>query len=298
MGAIQQILAAGRMSVPYVFLDSLSPAPRACCSLRKFISTATNAVRVRRDSDNAEQDFGFSGSSAGAYIDSAALLSFVGAASGFITTVYDQTGNAEHIIQATATKQPRIVNAGVLDPAIRFDGTSDGMAITTLVLGAPTCDIFTRAAMVGPYSTPNYGVIYELGTDAVTVGGGTVFSWFDGGTGRWTIGSNTGGGGAGTTRTNNYLGAWPAVLTCFSFIYDTAIVGAGECLVRIAGVNQAVAASPTASNQTGNYRSDQNLNIGARNNGGTLFNRMDMETFLVYNASTASIRSQIEAALG
>lgn len=58
------------------------------------------------------------------WLDEYALLGFVGTGNGFITTWYDQSGNARHAVQATAASQPRIVNAGVLEtknsrPSIR-----------------------------------------------------------------------------------------------------------------------------------------------------------------------------------
>jgi hypothetical protein len=91
-------------------------------SMRKISSTATNCIRVRRSSDNAEQDIGFVGND----LDTASLLSFVGANDGFVTTWYDQSGNGRDAINITAATQPRIVNAGVLEtkntkPAIYFN---------------------------------------------------------------------------------------------------------------------------------------------------------------------------------
>lgn len=56
---------------------------------------------------------------------------FGSATSVFVTKAWDHTGNGRHLTQGTTGKQPRIVNAGVLDvnangrPAITFDGTDD-----------------------------------------------------------------------------------------------------------------------------------------------------------------------------
>ena len=63
-------------------------------SMRKISSTATNCVRVRRSNDNAEQDIGFVGDE----LDTTALLTFVGANNGFVTTWYDQSGNSRDVI--------------------------------------------------------------------------------------------------------------------------------------------------------------------------------------------------------
>lgn len=75
-------------------------------------------LRVRRSSDNAEQDIGalaVADANGNRWLDTNALLAFVGSGSGFVTTWYDQSGNGRHAVQATAGNQPRIVNAGVVD---------------------------------------------------------------------------------------------------------------------------------------------------------------------------------------
>ena len=90
-------------------------------SLNKLYTSATAAVRVRRSSDNAEQDIGFTET----YLDTTSLLSFCGAGDGFVTKWYDQSGNARHLLQATAGLQPQIVHSGKFFGSINFDGVDD-----------------------------------------------------------------------------------------------------------------------------------------------------------------------------
>ena len=74
-------------------------------------------MRVRRSSDNAEQDFSaavIADANGNRTLDTASLLTFCGAGNGFVTTWYDQSGNGRHAVQTTAANQPRIVNAGVV----------------------------------------------------------------------------------------------------------------------------------------------------------------------------------------
>ena len=74
----------------------------AAYSLRKLrTSYSGSCIRVRRSSDNAEQDIGFVGND----LDTASLLSFVGANNGFVTTWYDQSGNSRDAVNATAATQ-------------------------------------------------------------------------------------------------------------------------------------------------------------------------------------------------
>lgn len=139
-------------SAPSLILDSLSAG--AAYSTRKLRTAyAGSAIRVRRSSDNTEQDIGFSGNA----LDTTALTSFVGANSGFVVTWYDQSGNARHITQATQAAQPRIVNAGTIDvansvPTLVFDGTDDVLFNSSPWLyanGVMTACFVMRAAAPG-----------------------------------------------------------------------------------------------------------------------------------------------------
>lgn len=139
---------------PYVFggnlLLDVYPSASVAYSLRKLRTAYTgNCIRVRRSNDNSEQDIGFSGND----LDTSSLSSFVGANNGFVTTWYDQSGNAKNATQATAANQPRIVNAGTIDTvnsktAILADGSNDTLRNTTLSLTNPS-SIFTVVDKVG-----------------------------------------------------------------------------------------------------------------------------------------------------
>ena len=94
---------------PTYLLDIYGGAA-AAYSVRKLSSTTTNSMRVRRSSDNAEQDIGFVGSD----LDTASLLSFVGANDGFVVTLYDQSGNGNDATNASAANQPQVVSSGVV----------------------------------------------------------------------------------------------------------------------------------------------------------------------------------------
>lgn len=102
------------------------PGAFGAYSLKRLSTGYTGpSVRVRRSSDNTEQDIGFIGSS----LDTAALTSFVGSGNGFVRTFYDQSGNARSITQTNTTRQPLVVEAGALKimsngaPGIHFNGS-------------------------------------------------------------------------------------------------------------------------------------------------------------------------------
>ena len=89
-------------------LDTYTGAAAAYSLRRLSISYTDNAIRVRRASDNTEQDIGFSGEN----LDIASLQSFCSGTDGFVTTWYDQSGNAKDATQTTAVNQPKIVSSG------------------------------------------------------------------------------------------------------------------------------------------------------------------------------------------
>jgi hypothetical protein len=96
----------------FAFLLDDFPNAAAAYSLRKLRSAYTgNCIEVRRSSDNSLQNIGFVNN----VLDTASLLSFVGAGNGFVRTWYDQSGNGVNGEQTTDQRQVRIVNSGVLE---------------------------------------------------------------------------------------------------------------------------------------------------------------------------------------
>ena len=139
-GSVYSVSSAGSTdiigSVPAtpLLLDTYTDAAVAY-SLRKLRTDYLgNAIRVRRSSDNAEQDIAFSGND----LDTASLLTFCGAGNGFITTWYDQSTNANNSTQATAANQAQIVSSGalILDAItgkITTTWTADSYTLTNLI---------------------------------------------------------------------------------------------------------------------------------------------------------------------
>lgn len=142
---------AQRQRAVTIYLNNLSVAPRVAYSLKKVISTANKAVRVRRSSDNTELDIGFVGDA----FDVTSLLAFAGAGSAFVKVFYDQTPTGINMVQSTASDQPRIVNAGVFDGAAIFDGVNDWMSAAAVPFGSGYAAIYAKVAI------PNIGMILE-----------------------------------------------------------------------------------------------------------------------------------------
>lgn len=143
-------------------LDGISNVA-AAYSLRKLRSAYSGyAVRVRRSSDSTEQDIGFDGSGE---FDSAAFSSFVSGGTGYVRTLYDQSGNGHNSTQAATGSQPQIVlNAINGKAALSFDG-GDYLLANSLAasqngddLPLTIIDIIRPAAVVSNMTSWGFGL--------------------------------------------------------------------------------------------------------------------------------------------
>tara|TARA_R100000479_G_scaffold94638_1_gene46813 strand:- start:115 stop:1014 length:900 start_codon:yes stop_codon:yes gene_type:complete len=167
-------------------------------SLRKLSSGyAGSAVRVRRTSDNTEQDIGFDASS---NLDTSTLTTFLGGSDGFITKWYDQSGNSRDGSQTNASKQFIIATAGVIETKNGLPTTRGGQNKHVDISGFPTTsqpittfDVYahssaggagTDSTFVSKVSTANFirtdyrrfvrvGVLSAFGGTSINVQGNT-----------------------------------------------------------------------------------------------------------------------------
>ena len=120
-------------------------------SLRQLSSTVTNVVRVRRSSDNTEQDF------TATEITDDTLASFCGVGDGFVTKWYDQS-NSSDVYNFTALQQPKIVSGGSVilqdgKPCMEFDGVDDTLQVLLPTPYATSYYLFAVNAFVGPIAS-------------------------------------------------------------------------------------------------------------------------------------------------
>lgn len=115
-------------------------------------SIGSNAVRLRETGGSTEQDFA---TVAGGGLNLAAIAAFKGANNVFITKLYDQTGNGNDLVQATAIRQPQFL-AGTLGtlPAIRYIVANPSALVTsTTFTQAQPFTWITVAQRSGGFST-------------------------------------------------------------------------------------------------------------------------------------------------
>jgi hypothetical protein len=123
--AVQKVyLGTNEVWSSYAYLLDDYSGAAAAYSLRKLRSAYTgNAIRVRRASDNTEQNIGFVNNE----LDTSSLTSFCSGTNGFVTTWYDQSGNGRNFTQTSATSQPEIVNSGIYLNSVNLDLIDDFM---------------------------------------------------------------------------------------------------------------------------------------------------------------------------
>ena len=152
-----------------LLLDQYGANITAAYSIRKLRTAYTgSAMRIRRHSDNAEQDIGFDSNGD---LDTAAITSFVGANDAAIVTWYEQSGQASNwnLTNSTTTGQPRITDSSgniyTLNgkPAIKDTSGPQRLSFNTTFGDAPS-------AITQPFHTFNV-VLYANSADKMLFDG-------------------------------------------------------------------------------------------------------------------------------
>ena len=124
----------------FVGLLDLYPDASAAYSLRKLRADYEgSAIQVRIDTATSPQPSYNIGFDSNGNLDTADLLSKAAGNDAFIHTWYDQSGQGNNVTQVEASKQPKIVNSGVVElkngkPTINKDGLLKGFNGSALSL--------------------------------------------------------------------------------------------------------------------------------------------------------------------
>jgi len=238
-------------------LDTYTGA-KIAYSLRKLDSNYTgNAIRVRRSSDNSEQDIGFTNNE----LDTTSLLSFVGSNDGYVTTWYDQSGNTNNATHNNAFNQPLIVSSGVVNtinskPSIKFNG------IVKLNISTNN---FGQSNSV-PYTILTVSNMTSLPSDTATNGGSHIFGIGSASNGYFTsYGDKIGFAYNGGSPVTNYTSGRPSQ----QVLQDTNIVSLNSTQLSIytrgSGTNTLSSNNntPVTNTQTANPYPYSQASIGA-----------------------------------
>ena len=150
----------------------------AAYSLRNLSLYYTgNVVRVRRISDNTEQDF------TATQVTDGTLTTFCGAGNGFVRTWYDQSGNGRNAEQSTTANQPQIVSSGAVltkgtKPCIAFATSKYFNLITASYTGFSLFSVFDPRILSSPDS---FNIFIGHGTGTLGTGVRPTLKLYDSG---------------------------------------------------------------------------------------------------------------------
>jgi hypothetical protein len=127
-------------------LDTYTTNLLALYGTVKMLTSSTYALKVRRSSDSTLLDVGFN---ADGSFDATSYLAFIGAGNGFAHTIYDQSGNGRHLVQASAAAQPQIGVDGNGNYYLYAPGA--GFTTTKMLCGSLSiaCTDFTMWTVAG-----------------------------------------------------------------------------------------------------------------------------------------------------
>lgn len=129
---------------------------------RRLVDTYTGPlIRVRRASDNAEQDIGFTASGGHQVLDEDALTAFIGSSTWYVVTAYDQSLSGFDVSQATAGSQP-------------IGGTSGGInrlgSGNRVAMNMDSQKALIRASTTIPYTPNRLAVLWTARTGSTVSG--------------------------------------------------------------------------------------------------------------------------------
>lgn len=150
----------GGAGAPLPPLDNVSAWLAISISRKLRTAYTGSAIRLRRDSDNAELNIGFNAQGG---LDTAAVTAWLGAANGFIVTLYDQSGNNRNYTQTVAANQPAFVLSSGLKnrPAASFNGTSHSIPDSSVPQDTTLRDWMGLAAINPAVTTGGTDVVFS-----------------------------------------------------------------------------------------------------------------------------------------
>jgi hypothetical protein len=283
---------------PAALLDQF-PGAAAAYSLRNLVGTSNPAVvRVRRDNDDAEQDF------TATEVSDGTLAAWVGAGNnGFVRTWYDQSGNGNNAGQSNTSRQPRIVTNGLVEivdgsPAIfTNDSTVDSeFGLVASIVGFQSFANLSVHALITPLSGTaqdsfnNLG-IFQFGdsasnalliTDATGfLSGETIVINFNDGTYR-RLGANS----TNYTRSANSQ----SLFTSYHLATGTSLYVNGNAITL--NLSNGMTASTPAAPVNTLYTADDDIILGPNSGAGR---PMRLQEYIFFDSDQAVARAAIEA---
>jgi hypothetical protein len=260
-------------------LLDLYPNSTAAYSLRKLTNAYSGSViRVRRASDNTEQDIGFVSN----VLDTASLLSFCAATDGFVVKWYSQVGGSTFdVLQTTAIKQPKIVIGGVLNTlngkvSIQYRFANNTALVTASGVTVQSGDFFTYAVALTTTIATNAAIVDQ--DDQVTLNGRVAQYLYRGGAAIRILLFNTAGG--------------------FTNIVYSSFTAATQKIFSSWKSGTQLSVGLNTANNTQTFSGTQRttvvkLTIGAGNNGNSEFHDGEIQEAVTFSVSNVTNRTNI-----
>lgn len=212
------------LSSPGLALDAVGGAVAAYGITKLRAAYAGNAFRVRRASDNAEQDIGFD---ANGLANWSAVTSFGASTTVFLKTWYDQSGNGNDATQTTAASQPPVFNTNTIGTKTALDWTAG------LFLAMPAGVAGDKQALTVVGAMRPRGSHTSIFFTMPSAGTGTLMGWFDDGNLEQFDGTHDSGPGKWHVSEGVGAGIWNASNNrrfCDDRFFDTGTAGAAGAL--------------------------------------------------------------------
>lgn len=203
---------AGRAGDVFVGPYDDIPNIAALYALRRGLTAYTGPlIRLRRSSDNAEDDFGWLPNGD---LEVAAIAAWLGEDDGYVTTWYDQSGNGRNATQGTASMQPAYIASGQNGkPVLRFNGSH--------AIRVPQTAVALIGSLLIRFS--NYTSGYLSGIWSTVSGGPGTFTFVPNSSGQMVFGH-----GGRTDNSHPAVTEGVVATAAGNFYYNGDLVSAGE----------------------------------------------------------------------
>lgn len=271
-------------------------SPLVAWSLDKVISTyGGSAIRVRRASDNTEQDIGFV---TGGFFDASSLATFCAGTTGYVKTIYDQVGSNNQT-QTTTGNQLLIYDAFGFRGFIFGDGAARCIISGTVTYTQPKITVFANMSYIKAGASGSSANVHSfIGAGYTFVNSGWSIT-YDGRSATYTpnLTLQYGGTSGGSFNTMNYVGAAESP-TIFSVLFDnTSSTSAGQFTFWLNGSIQTQVGAGSSTIPASATMGAYTVCLFGDTASPTYWSQGTLKTLIICDGDVTAQRTNVEASL-